>query len=59
MDVEGPLRRNRFHLRALTMRNLIFATASLLSIALAGCQQTPPANDQLDAVLWTQTSIEH
>ena len=26
---------------------------------LAGCQQTPPANDQLDAVLWTQTSIEH
>lgn len=28
-------------------------------VALAGCQQRPPANDQLDAVLWTQTSIEH
>ncbi|AZF22231.1 5'-nucleotidase, lipoprotein e(P4) family [Pseudomonas sp. R3-52-08] len=41
------------------MRNLIFASACLLSIALTGCQQTPPANDQLDAVLWTQTSIEH
>ncbi|WP_437883798.1 5'-nucleotidase, lipoprotein e(P4) family [Pseudomonas sp. LRF_L74] len=31
----------------------------LLVVALGGCQQTPPANDQLDAVLWTQTSIEH
>ncbi len=41
------------------MRNLIFAGACLLTTALAGCQQTPPANDQLDAVLWTQTSIEH
>lgn len=41
------------------MRNLIFAGACLLATALAGCQQTPPANDQLDAVLWTQTSIEH
>src|SRR5471032_1188897 len=37
------------------MRNLIFATVCLL----AGCQQQPPAIDQLDAVLWTQTSIEH
>ncbi|SFS24571.1 5'-nucleotidase, lipoprotein e(P4) family [Pseudomonas sp. NFACC42-2] len=37
------------------MRPLIFASLCLL----AGCQQTPPANDQLDAVLWTQTSIEH
>jgi len=41
------------------MRNLFFASACLLTTALAGCQQTPPANDQLDAVLWTQTSIEH
>lgn len=41
------------------MRELIFAGACLLTTALAGCQQTPPANDQLDAVLWTQTSIEH
>ncbi|QHD07874.1 5'-nucleotidase, lipoprotein e(P4) family [Pseudomonas sp. R76] len=41
------------------MRNLIFAGACLLTTALVGCQQTPPANDQLDAVLWTQTSIEH
>ncbi len=41
------------------MRNLIFASVCLLTTALAGCQQTPPANDQLDAVLWTQTSIEH
>jgi len=41
------------------MRNLFFASACLLATALAGCQQTPPANDQLDAVLWTQTSIEH
>lgn len=38
------------------MRNLMFAS---LCLALAGCQHTPPANDQLDAVLWTQTSIEH
>lgn len=41
------------------MRNLIFAGFCLLTTTLAGCQQTPPANDQLDAVLWTQTSIEH
>ncbi|VVN14728.1 Lipoprotein E [Pseudomonas fluorescens] len=37
------------------MRTLILASLCLL----AGCQHTPPANDQLDAVLWTQTSIEH
>ena len=43
-------------LRDLPMRNLMFAS---LCLALAGCQHTPPANDQLDAVLWTQTSIEH
>lgn len=41
------------------MRNLIVASLCLLTTALTGCQQTPPANDQLDAVLWTQTSIEH
>ncbi|MGY2376510.1 5'-nucleotidase, lipoprotein e(P4) family [Pseudomonas sp. SDO524_S393] len=41
------------------MRNLIFASVCLLSSALTGCQQTPPPDDQLDAVLWTQTSIEH
>ena len=41
------------------MRNLIFTSVCLLSTALVGCQQQPPANDQLDAVLWTQTSIEH
>ncbi|MBD9462622.1 5'-nucleotidase, lipoprotein e(P4) family [Pseudomonas sp. Pdm06] len=41
------------------MRNLIISTVCLLSTALVGCQQQPPANDQLDAVLWTQTSIEH
>jgi len=41
------------------MRNLFFASLCLLSTALVGCQQNPPANDQLDAVLWTQTSIEH
>lgn len=34
------------------------ATA-LFAALLGGCQQHPPANDQLDAVLWTQTSIEH
>ena len=43
-------------LRDLAMRNLMFAS---LCLALAGCQHTPPANDQLDSVLWTQTSIEH
>ncbi|BCD89091.1 5'-nucleotidase, lipoprotein e(P4) family [Pseudomonas solani] len=32
---------------------------ALLAALLGGCQQHPPANDQLDAVLWTQTSIEH
>lgn len=41
------------------MRNLIYSSVCLLSTALVGCQQQPPANDQLDAVLWTQTSIEH
>lgn len=41
------------------MRNLFLASLCLLTTALAGCQQHPPANDQLDAVLWTQTSIEH
>lgn len=41
------------------MRNLFFVSLCLLTTALAGCQQHPPANDQLDAVLWTQTSIEH
>ena len=41
------------------MRNLMFASVCLLSTAIVGCQQQPPANDQLDAVLWTQTSIEH
>ncbi|SDI98040.1 5'-nucleotidase, lipoprotein e(P4) family [Pseudomonas flavescens] len=39
-------------------------TASLLTVCvlgslLTGCQQTPKAHDQLDAVLWTQTAIEH
>ncbi|GAB1616850.1 5'-nucleotidase, lipoprotein e(P4) family [Pseudomonas sp. NGC7] len=33
--------------------------AALLATLLTGCQQHPPANDQLDAVLWTQTSVEH
>ncbi|WP_411959519.1 5'-nucleotidase, lipoprotein e(P4) family [Pseudomonas sp. s4] len=33
--------------------------AALLAALLTGCQQNPPANDQLDAVLWTQTSVEH
>ncbi|KGE65541.1 MULTISPECIES: 5'-nucleotidase, lipoprotein e(P4) family [Pseudomonas] len=41
------------------MRNLFFSSVCLLSTTLVGCQQQPPANDQLDAVLWTQTSIEH
>lgn len=41
------------------MRNLMLSSVCLLSTALMGCQQQPPANDQLDAVLWTQTSIEH
>lgn len=41
------------------MRNLMLSGVCLLSTALIGCQQQPPANDQLDAVLWTQTSIEH
>lgn len=48
-----------YPLRDLPMRNLFLASACLLTTALAGCQQTTPANDQLDAVLWTQTSIEH
>ncbi|MGE8468131.1 MAG: 5'-nucleotidase, lipoprotein e(P4) family [Pseudomonas putida] len=33
--------------------------ATLLTALLSGCQHNPPANDQLDAVLWTQTSVEH
>ncbi|WP_338805812.1 HAD family acid phosphatase [Pseudomonas chlororaphis] len=41
------------------MRHSMLASACLLASALVGCQQRPPANDQLDAVLWTQTSIEH
>lgn len=41
------------------MRNLFFSSVCLLSTTLVGCQQQSPANDQLDAVLWTQTSIEH
>lgn len=41
------------------MRTPILAAMSLASAVLTGCQHTPPANDQLDAVLWTQTSIEH
>ncbi len=41
------------------MRLMNFAGVCLLSSVLLGCQQHPPANDQLDAVLWTQTSIEH
>jgi acid phosphatase len=41
------------------MRNVMIS-AVLATLGLAGgCQQQPPANDQLDAVLWTQTSIEH
>jgi acid phosphatase len=41
------------------MRNLMISVL-LTTLGLAGgCQQQPPANDQLDAVLWTQTSIEH
>lgn len=32
---------------------------TLLAALLAGCQVQPAANDQLDAVLWTQTSVEH
>lgn len=41
------------------MRNVMISVV-LATLGLAsGCQQQPPANDQLDAVLWTQTSIEH
>ena len=32
---------------------------ALLGALLTGCQQAPKGHDQLDAVLWTQTSIEH
>ena len=32
---------------------------ALLGTLLTGCQQTPKGHDQLDAVLWTQTAIEH
>lgn len=31
----------------------------LLAGVLGGCQRLPAGHDQLDAVLWTQTSIEH
>lgn len=41
------------------MGKLIICGTLVLLTTLAGCQQRPPANDQLDAVLWTQTSIEH
>ena len=34
-------------------------TFCLLASLLTGCQQSPKPHDQLDAVLWTQTSIEH
>ncbi|MBX8513166.1 acid phosphatase [Pseudomonas cichorii] len=40
-------------------KQLIIGGTFAVLAALAGCQQRPPANDQLDAVLWTQTSIEH
>lgn len=33
--------------------------ACLLASALGGCRQLPAGHDQLDAVLWTQRSIEH
>ncbi|MBK4998100.1 acid phosphatase [Pseudomonas sp. S31] len=32
---------------------------ALLAALLAGCHVQPRANDQLDAVLWSQTSVEH
>ncbi|GLK90368.1 5'-nucleotidase, lipoprotein e(P4) family [Pseudomonas turukhanskensis] len=41
------------------MHNRVTASTLALLALLGGCQQQPPANDQLDAVLWTQTSIEH
>lgn len=41
------------------MGKFFISGALVLCATLAGCQQRPPANDQLDAVLWTQTSIEH
>jgi acid phosphatase len=41
------------------MSKFIISGTLAALIALAGCQQRPVANDQLDAVLWTQTSIEH
>ncbi|MEQ9724739.1 HAD family acid phosphatase [Pseudomonas sp. WHRI 8822A] len=34
-------------------------TFYLLGSLLTGCQQAPKSHDQLDAVLWTQTAIEH
>lgn len=34
-------------------------TFYLLGSLLTGCQQAPKGHDQLDAVLWTQTAIEH
>ena len=44
-----------------TLKLRSIAVAGIISItgALLGCQSLPEANDQLDAVLWTQTSIEH
>jgi len=41
------------------MTRSVSLIAALLATLLTGCQQHPPANDQLDAVLWTQTSVEH
>jgi acid phosphatase len=41
------------------MTRSVSLIATLLATLLTGCQQHPPANDQLDAVLWTQTSVEH
>lgn len=32
---------------------------ALFGALLTGCQQAPKGHDQLDAVLWTQTAIEH
>ncbi|GLO54642.1 5'-nucleotidase, lipoprotein e(P4) family [Pseudomonas putida] len=41
------------------MTRSVSLIATLLATLLTGCQQHPPANDQLDAVLWAQTSVEH
>lgn len=32
---------------------------ALFGALLTGCQQAPKGHDQLDAVPWTQTAIEH